>query len=99
MRNIGWRIAASTATVTAALAVSTGVAVAAPSGDSYTLQCGTTTYEVVKPDENAAVYTNGTLQFVTAIGAFMSGGTAQPNAVLCTINGFGPVPFVITPAH
>jgi hypothetical protein len=54
MGNIGWRIAASTAAVTAALAASTGVAAAAPSGDSYTLQCGTTTYQVVKPDENAA---------------------------------------------
>jgi len=33
------------------------------------------------------------------MGAFMIGGTAQPNAVLCTINGFGPVPFIITPSH
>jgi hypothetical protein len=61
------------------------------------LQCGTNTYTVVKPNGNAAVYTNGTLNFVTDVGAIHGSGTAPPNAVLCTINGFGPFPFIITP--
>jgi hypothetical protein len=92
-------LAALAALATAGLVASAGTATAANSGDTYTLQCGTASYQVVKPNENAATYTNGTMVFVTAIGAFMSDGTAQPNAVLCTINGFGPVPFIITPAH
>jgi hypothetical protein len=68
-------------------------------GATYTLQCGTNTYTVVKSNENSATYTNGTTEFITAIGAILAGGSAQPNAVPCTINGFGPVPFLITPSH
>lgn len=69
------------------------------SGTTYTLQCGTHTYTVQKSNENSAAYTDGTTEFITAIGAILAGGSAQPNAVSCTINGFGPVPFVITPSH
>lgn len=37
--------------------------------------------------------------FVNAIGAIKTSGVAQPNAAPCTIDGFGPIPFIITPAH
>lgn len=66
---------------------------------AYRLQCGSQTYTVTKPNESAAVYTNGSVTFVTAIGYFKSDGSAQPQAVQCTLNGFGPIPFVITPGH
>ena len=81
----------------AALAGLTGTAAA--SGGTFTLQCGTQTFTVVKPNDNAASYTNGQMVFVNAIGALKTDGVAQPNAVLCTIDGFGPIPFIITPAH
>jgi hypothetical protein len=80
----------------AALAAPLSSGSAQADNTTYTLQCGATTYTVVKPNESAAVYTNGTLQFVTAIGTIIGDGTAPPNAVLCTINGFGPLPFIVT---
>ena len=84
----------------AAITLAWGLADAAlASGSTYTLQCGSTTYTVVKANDNAASYTNGTMIFVNAIGAIKTDGTAQPTAVACTINGFGPIPFIITPAH
>ena len=74
-----------------------GTAVA--SGSTFTLQCGSATYTVVKPNDNAASYTDGEMIFVNAIGAIKTGGVAQPKAVPCTLDGFGPIPFIITPAH
>ena len=66
---------------------------------TFTLQCGSQTYTVTKGNENAASYSDGTRVFVNGIGAIKTDGRAQPTAVLCTINGFGPIPFIITPAH
>jgi hypothetical protein len=88
----------SLVSILAALAVSVSVGAAGADSTTYTLQCGTDTFTVTKPNESAAVYTNGTMTFVTAIGAIIGSSPGQ-NAVLCTINGFGPVPFIITPTH
>jgi hypothetical protein len=84
--------------VVAALAVSVFAGFAGADSTTFTLQCGTNTYTVTKPNESAAVYTNGTLNFVTDVGADIGSGTATPNALLCTINGEGPFAFIITPA-
>ena|SRR5919201_4701588 len=83
--------------IVAALAVSLFVGIARADSTTYTLQCGTNTYTVTKANESASVYTNGTMNFVTAIGALI--GSGHPPATLCTINGFGPIPFIITPSH
>jgi hypothetical protein len=79
-------------------AVVAGAAVA-KDATTYQLVCGSDTYTVVKGSENASTYTDGQRNFVTAIGSIKTGGGAQPQTVECTINGFGPVPFLITPAH
>ena len=81
-----------------------GITLAAPPAaaqpaETFTLQCGTETFTVVKANESAAVYTNGSMNFINAIGAIIGTDAAQPNATLCTIDGFGPIPFIITPIH
>jgi hypothetical protein len=86
------------ATALVATAASAAPALAADA-TTYTLNCNGTAYTVVKGNESAASYTDGTMNFITAIGSIKTNGTAQPGAVLCTINGFGPIPFVITPAR
>jgi hypothetical protein len=75
---------------------------AGPAGaqsETFTFVCqtasGTQTFELGKPNPNAATFTNGTTILVSAIGANISGGTAQPTAVPCTVNGEGPFPFLI----
>jgi hypothetical protein len=82
--------------IIAVLGMAIVVGLASADSTTYTLQCGTDAFIVVKPNENAALYTDGNLNFVTAIGAIIGNGAA-PNAVLCTINGFGPIPFIVTP--
>lgn len=82
--------------VVAALAVSLFVGFAGADSTTFTLVCAGQTYTVTKPNESASVYTNGTLNFVTDVGGIIGRGTAPPNAVLCTINGEGPLPFIIT---
>jgi hypothetical protein len=81
-----------------ALVVSLFVGFVQADDTTFTLVCGGQTYTVVKPNQNAAVYTNGTLNFVTQVGGIAGSGKAPPNAVLCTLNGFGPFPFIITAA-
>ena len=71
---------------------------AAPAGaqdETFTFVCGTQTFELSKPNPNSAIFTNGTTILVSAIGASITGGTAQANAVECTVNGEGPFPFLI----
>jgi hypothetical protein len=58
-------------------------------------QTGTQTFELVKPNGNSAIFTNGTALLVSAIGASVTGGSAQKGAVPCTVNGEGPFPFLI----
>ena len=80
-----------------AIAVLLGVARSAnAAGGTYTLQCGSSApVTVVKPNDSAAIYTNGSTIYITAIGAIKSDGSAQSQSVPCTINGFGPIPFLI----
>jgi len=87
-------------------AVVTGIATLVPTGfaqaadpTTYSLDCRGTTYTVVKGNENAASYTDGKRNFITAIGNLKTAGNAQSRAVPCTINGFGPIPFIVTPAR
>jgi hypothetical protein len=72
---------------------------ASAQSETFTFVCetasGTQTFELGKPNPNSATFTNGTTILVSAIGANVTGGTAQSNAVLCTINGEGPFPFLI----
>jgi hypothetical protein len=82
--------------VVAALALSLFVgrsAGAAGKGDTFTLLCGSQTYTVVDlaPHDNAAVFTNGTMLFAVV------GPQGASGAVACTIDGNGPLPFIITP--
>ena len=56
---------------------------------------GTETFQLAKPSGNSAIFTNGTTLLVYAIGASITGGSAQSAAVPCTINGEGPFPFLI----
>jgi hypothetical protein len=68
--------------------------------ETFTFVCqtatGTQRFEnLVKPNPNSATFTNGTTFLISAIGANVSGGAAQPNAVLCTVNGEGPFPFLV----
>lgn len=93
-----WKHIIGGAVVTGATLVPTGVAQAADP-TTYSLDCGGTTYTVVKGNENAASYTDGERNFVTAIGNLKTDGKAQSRAVLCTINDFGPIPFLVTPAR
>lgn len=68
-------------------------------GETFTFVCetanGTQTFELGKPNANSAIFTNGTTTLVSAIGASITGGVAQSNAVECTVNGEGPFPFLI----
>jgi hypothetical protein len=72
---------------------------ASAQSETFTFVCetasGTQTFELGKPNPNSATFTNGTTILVSAIGANVTGGTAQSNAVLCTVNGEGPFPFLI----
>jgi hypothetical protein len=72
---------------------------ASAQSETFTFVCetasGTQTFELRKPNPNSATFTNGTTLLVSAIGANVTGGTAQSNAVLCTVNGEGPFPFLI----
>jgi hypothetical protein len=72
----------------------------AQSEETFTFVCetasGTQTFELGKPNPSSAIFTDGTAILVSAIGADITGGAAQPNAVPCTINGEGPFPFLIT---
>jgi hypothetical protein len=72
---------------------------ASAQSETFTFVCetasGTQTFELGKPNPNSAIFTNGTTLLVSAIGANITGGTAQSNAVLCTANGEGPFPFLI----
>ena len=67
--------------------------------ETFTFVCetanGTQTFELAKPNGNSAIFTDGTTILVSAIGASITGGSAQPGAVPCTINGEGPFPFLI----
>ena len=67
--------------------------------ETFTFVCettsGTQTFELGKPNPNSATFTNGSTILVSAIGANVTGGTAQSSAVLCTVNGEGPFPFLI----
>jgi hypothetical protein len=67
--------------------------------EAFTFVCempsGTQTFELRKPNPNSATFTNGSTILVSAIGSNITGGTAQSNAVLCTVNGEGPFPFLI----
>jgi hypothetical protein len=65
---------------------------AAGKGDTFTLVCGSQTYSVVDlaPQDNAAVFTNGTMIFVIV------GPQGAPGVVPCTVDGHGPYPFIIT---
>ena len=67
--------------------------------ETFTFVCetasGTQTFELGKPNPNSAKFTDGTTILVSAIGANVTGGTAQSNAVPCTVNGEGPFPFLI----
>lgn len=89
-------ITASAVAGLVAVAVLAGTAGAA--GGTYTINCGSGDVSVSKPNDNAAIYTNGNTTYVTAIGTFKSGG-AQPGAVTCNLSGDGfgpiPVPFLI----
>jgi hypothetical protein len=71
----------------------------AQSEETFTFVCepasGTETFELGKPNPASAIYTDGTTILVSAIGADITGGAAQPKAVPCTINGEGPFPFLI----
>jgi hypothetical protein len=71
---------------------------AGAAGGTYTINCGSGDVTVTKPNDNAAIYTNGSTTYVTAIGTFKS-GAAQPGAVTCNLSGDGfgpiPVPFLI----
>jgi hypothetical protein len=82
------------------LSISLGLARSANAqSETFTFVCetatGTQTFELSKPNPNSATFTNGTTILVSAIGANITGGTAQGSAVLCTVNGEGPVPFLI----
>jgi hypothetical protein len=72
---------------------------ASAQSETFTFVCetasGTQTFELAKPNPNSAIFTDGTTILVSAIGANITGGTAQSNAVPCTVNGEGPVPFLI----
>jgi hypothetical protein len=67
--------------------------------ETFTFVCqtaaGTQTFALEKPSGNSAIFTNGTTLLVSAIGASVTGGAAQPTAVACTVNGEGPFPFLI----
>ena len=83
-----------------ALLLELGVAGSANAqSETFTLVCQTSsgqqTFELGKPSPSSATFTNGTTILVSAIGASVTGGTAQSNAVLCTVNGEGPFPFLI----
>jgi hypothetical protein len=69
---------------------------------SFDLVCqtasGTQTFTLVKPNQNSAIFTDGTALLVSAIGASVTGGAAQQQAVPCTVNGEGPFPFLIVRA-
>ena len=43
---------------------------AGAAGGTYTINCGSGAVTVSKPNDNAAIYTNGTTIYVTAIGTF-----------------------------
>jgi hypothetical protein len=83
-----------TASAIAGLAASSVLAgTASAAGGTYTINCGSGDVTVTKPNDNAAIYTNGSTIYVTAIGTFKSDG-AQPGAVTCNLSGdeFGPIP-------
>jgi hypothetical protein len=67
--------------------------------ETFTFVCqttsGTQNFTLVKPSPNSAIFTNGTTILVSAIGSSITGGTAQPSAVECTVNGEGPFAFLI----
>lgn len=97
MRN-AIRVAGLTVLVTLSLLLGLARSASAQS-ETFTFVCetasGTQTFELGKPNPNSATFTNGTTILVSAIGANVTGGTAQSNAVPCTVNGEGPFPFLI----
>jgi hypothetical protein len=93
-------LTAAALAVVLALAVFIGfVGPANAESETLTFVCqtatGTQTFMLSKPNPNSATFTNGTTILVSAIGASITGGTAQANAVQCTVNGEGPFPFLI----
>jgi hypothetical protein len=92
------RVAGLTVLVTLSLLLGLARSASAQS-ETFTFVCetasGTQTFELGKPNPNSATFTNGTTILVSAIGANVTGGTAQSNAVPCTVNGEGPFPFLI----
>jgi hypothetical protein len=97
MRN-AIRVAGLTVLVTLSLLLGLARSASAQS-ETFTFVCetasGTQTFELGKPNPNSATFRNGTTILVSAIGANVTGGTAQSNAVPCTVNGEGPFPFLI----
>jgi hypothetical protein len=81
------------ATVAALVAAGVLNGTAGATGGTYTINCGGGDVTVRKPNDNAAIYTDGTTTYVTAIGTFKSAG-AQPGAVTCDLSSdtFGPIP-------
>jgi hypothetical protein len=82
------------------LSISLGLARSANAqSETFTFVCetatGTQTFQLSKPNPNSATFTNGTTILISAIGANITGGKAQGTAVLCTVNGEGPFPFLI----
>jgi hypothetical protein len=72
---------------------------AAAQSATYEFVCqtssGTQTFELTKSNDNSAAFTNGKTLVVSAIGASIGSGSAQPNATACTVNGNGPFLFLI----
>jgi hypothetical protein len=97
MRKVACAVALSATLSLAGLAGLAGPASA--DAQTFTFVCqtasGTQTFTLVKPNDNSATFTNGTVVVISAIGAAMTGGAAQPDAVPCTVNGAGPFPFLI----
>jgi hypothetical protein len=73
---------------------------ASAQSETFTFVCETasgaqTFGNLAKPNSNSATFTDRTTILVSAIGANVTGGTPQSNAVLCTVNGEGPFAFFI----
>jgi hypothetical protein len=68
--------------------------------ETFTFVCETasgpqTFTDVTKPNPSSAIFKSGSTILVSAIGASITGGTAQSSAVACTVNGEGPFPFLL----
>jgi hypothetical protein len=93
-------LSAAALAILVAVSLLLGFARSASAQDTFTFVCqtanGTQTFSnLTKPNPNSAVFTNGTTKLVSAIGATITGGTAQSMAASCTVNGEGPFPFLI----